>query len=73
MQCTDDNEHPVAAYTLKLADEPDYVGSSGCMLTIDEGYPHLAPGQFIFYFPLYGRLNRVLAKRCSLLSPSCAT
>jgi len=40
--CTNQNDYVVASYSLKVAGEPDYLGSSGCMLTIDEAYPHLA-------------------------------
>ncbi|KIJ68078.1 hypothetical protein HYDPIDRAFT_173756 [Hydnomerulius pinastri MD-312] len=40
--CTNQSQYLVAFYTLKLAGEPDYSSSSGCMLTIDEAYPHLA-------------------------------
>ncbi|KAF8444838.1 hypothetical protein L210DRAFT_3611097 [Boletus edulis BED1] len=40
--CTNRSQYLVAFYSLKVAGEPDYLGSSGCMLTIDEAYPHLA-------------------------------
>jgi len=40
--CTNRSQYLVASYALKVAGEPDYLGSSGCMLTIDEAYPHLA-------------------------------
>ncbi|KAI9571190.1 hypothetical protein HD554DRAFT_2017535 [Boletus coccyginus] len=40
--CTNKSQYLVAFYSLKVAGEPDYLGSSGCMLTIDEAYPHLA-------------------------------
>ncbi|KIJ18552.1 hypothetical protein PAXINDRAFT_128751 [Paxillus involutus ATCC 200175] len=40
--CTNQSQYLVAFYSLKVAGEPDYLGSSGCMLTIDEAYPHLA-------------------------------
>jgi len=43
-QCTNKSQYLVAFYSLKVAGEPDYLGSSGCMLTIDEAYPHLAAG-----------------------------
>ncbi|KAF9241855.1 hypothetical protein BU15DRAFT_44492 [Melanogaster broomeanus] len=39
--CTNQSQYLVAYYSLKLASEPDYLGSSGCMLTVDEAYPHL--------------------------------
>ncbi|KAH7923155.1 hypothetical protein BV22DRAFT_1048391 [Leucogyrophana mollusca] len=39
--CTNSSQYLVAFYTLKLSSEPEYNGSSGCMLTIDEAYPHL--------------------------------
>ncbi|KAH7911011.1 hypothetical protein BJ138DRAFT_1007480 [Hygrophoropsis aurantiaca] len=41
--CTNASESVVAFYTLKLSSEPEYSGSSGCMLTVDEAYPHLIP------------------------------
>ncbi|KAH7888917.1 hypothetical protein F5I97DRAFT_766172 [Phlebopus sp. FC_14] len=40
--CTNANQYLVASYSLKVSGEPDYCGSSGCMFTIDEAYPHLA-------------------------------
>ena len=44
-QCTNANGYHVASYTLKLSGEPDYDGSSGCMLTVEETYPHLISGR----------------------------
>ena len=29
---------------MKPAGEPQYAGSSGCMLTVEEAYPHLIGG-----------------------------
>ncbi|ETW81206.1 hypothetical protein HETIRDRAFT_419117 [Heterobasidion irregulare TC 32-1] len=40
--CLNASGYLVAYYNLKLAGEPPYPGSSGCMLTVDESYPHLA-------------------------------
>ncbi|KDQ55593.1 hypothetical protein JAAARDRAFT_37006 [Jaapia argillacea MUCL 33604] len=40
--CLNSSGYLVACYNLKLAGEPHYSGTSGCMLTIDESYPHLA-------------------------------
>ncbi|KAI6040218.1 hypothetical protein EDC04DRAFT_1522990 [Pisolithus marmoratus] len=40
--CTHQNQQLVASYSLKVVGEPDYISSSGCVLTIDEAYPHLA-------------------------------
>ncbi|EIW62704.1 uncharacterized protein TRAVEDRAFT_141217 [Trametes versicolor FP-101664 SS1] len=31
----------IATYSMKPAGEPQYSGSSGCMLTVEEAYPHL--------------------------------
>ncbi|KAF8814821.1 hypothetical protein BYT27DRAFT_7205799 [Phlegmacium glaucopus] len=39
--CTDSNGEVVSYYSLKLAGEPPYM-SSGCMLTVEEDYGHLA-------------------------------
>jgi len=39
--CTNASGYLVACYSLKLEGEPHYEGSSGCMLTVDESYPHL--------------------------------
>jgi hypothetical protein len=47
VQCTNRSQYLVAFYALKVAGEPDYPGSSGCMLTIDEAYPHLAAGALV--------------------------
>lgn len=47
-QCTNRSQYLVAFYSLKVAGEPDYLGSSGCMLTIDEAYPRLAAGGFVW-------------------------
>ncbi|KAI0058723.1 hypothetical protein BV25DRAFT_1192093 [Artomyces pyxidatus] len=38
--CLNSSGYLVAYYNLKIPDE-HYVGSSGCMLTVDESYPHL--------------------------------
>ena len=35
----------MACYSLKLEGEPEYDQSSGCMLTVDESYPHLLAGK----------------------------
>ena len=43
-QCTNANNHHVASYSLKVPGEPEYNGSSGCVLAIEEAYPHLATG-----------------------------
>ncbi|KAI6002842.1 hypothetical protein EDD15DRAFT_2385443 [Pisolithus albus] len=40
--CTGQGQQLIATYTLKVVGEPDYISSSGCVLTIDEAYPHLA-------------------------------
>lgn len=37
---------------LKVPGEPEYPHSSGCVLTVEEAYPHLAAGMSIFQ--LYG-------------------
>lgn len=34
----------IATYSMKPAGEPQYPGSSGCMLTVEEAYPHLVGG-----------------------------
>ncbi|KAI0046002.1 hypothetical protein FA95DRAFT_73851 [Auriscalpium vulgare] len=39
--CINSSGYLVAHYNLKIPEE-HYVGSSGCMLTVDESYPHLA-------------------------------
>ncbi|KZT04123.1 uncharacterized protein LAESUDRAFT_728320 [Laetiporus sulphureus 93-53] len=39
--CTNTNGYHVASYSLKPAGEPQYPSSSGCMLTVEEQYPHL--------------------------------
>ncbi|KDQ23090.1 hypothetical protein PLEOSDRAFT_1049836 [Pleurotus ostreatus PC15] len=41
--CTNANGYVVAYYSLKPHGEPEYAGSSGCSLTIEEPYPHIAP------------------------------
>ncbi|KAF4575490.1 hypothetical protein EYR36_006850 [Pleurotus pulmonarius] len=41
--CTNSSGHVVAYYSLKPHGEPEYAGSSGCSLTVEEAYPHLAP------------------------------
>ncbi|KIK57920.1 hypothetical protein GYMLUDRAFT_45732 [Collybiopsis luxurians FD-317 M1] len=41
--CTNSSGYLVAYYSLKIAGEPHYQGSSGCSLTIDESFGHLAP------------------------------
>ncbi|KAI0779587.1 hypothetical protein C8Q74DRAFT_1198512 [Fomes fomentarius] len=41
-QCTNaKNNYHVATYSMKPAGEPQYPSSSGCMLTVEEAYPHL--------------------------------
>ncbi|KAJ7597626.1 hypothetical protein C8J56DRAFT_920548 [Mycena floridula] len=40
--CTNGSGYLVAYYSLKLPSEPHYEGSSGCTLTIDESFGHLA-------------------------------
>ncbi|EIM80982.1 uncharacterized protein STEHIDRAFT_172050 [Stereum hirsutum FP-91666 SS1] len=40
--CLNSSNYLVAYYSLKVPGEPVYPGSSGCMLTVDESYPHLA-------------------------------
>ncbi|EPQ56858.1 hypothetical protein GLOTRDRAFT_38358 [Gloeophyllum trabeum ATCC 11539] len=40
--CQNGKNYMVACYNLKLPEEPPYSGSSGCMLTIEEAYCHLA-------------------------------
>lgn len=40
--CTGQDQQLIASYSLKVVGEPDYISSSGCVLTIDEAYPHLA-------------------------------
>lgn len=40
--CTNASNHQVASYSLKVPGEPEYDHSSGCVLTIEEAYPHLA-------------------------------
>ncbi|TFK61900.1 hypothetical protein BDN72DRAFT_419925 [Pluteus cervinus] len=40
--CTDAEGTLIAYYSLKLAGEPDYPHSSGCMLTVEEPYADLA-------------------------------
>ncbi|KAF9021707.1 hypothetical protein BDZ89DRAFT_230872 [Hymenopellis radicata] len=41
--CTNTNGYLVAYYSLKSPGEPNYEGSSGCTLTVDEAFSHLAP------------------------------
>ncbi|EMD33839.1 hypothetical protein CERSUDRAFT_117905 [Gelatoporia subvermispora B] len=41
--CRNASNYHIASYTLKAAGEPKYTGSSGCALTIEEDYAHLAP------------------------------
>ncbi|KAI0769422.1 hypothetical protein BD413DRAFT_477951 [Trametes elegans] len=41
-QCTNaKNGYHIATYSMKPAGEPQYASSSGCMLTVEEAYPHL--------------------------------
>ncbi|KAK0464400.1 uncharacterized protein EV420DRAFT_1040208 [Desarmillaria tabescens] len=40
--CTNAKGYLVAYYSLKVPGEPPYHGSSGCSLTVDEAYGHLA-------------------------------
>ncbi|TDL24297.1 hypothetical protein BD410DRAFT_827289 [Rickenella mellea] len=49
--CVNDRGYMIASYNLKVAGEPAYEGSSGCSLTIQEPYPHLAVG---YYHVLHG-------------------
>jgi hypothetical protein len=44
-QCTNASGYLVACYSLKVEGEPEYDQSSGCMLTVDESYPHLLGGK----------------------------
>ncbi|PCH35969.1 hypothetical protein WOLCODRAFT_140146 [Wolfiporia cocos MD-104 SS10] len=39
--CLNSSDYHVASYSLKPAGEPHYSGSSGCMLTVEEQYPHI--------------------------------
>ncbi|KAI0633500.1 hypothetical protein C8Q77DRAFT_1157705 [Trametes polyzona] len=42
-QCTNARSgYHIATYSMKPPGEPQYPGSSGCMLTVEEAYPHLA-------------------------------
>ncbi|KAE9389962.1 hypothetical protein BT96DRAFT_959896 [Gymnopus androsaceus JB14] len=41
--CTNASGYLIAYYSLKTPGEPQYEGSSGCSLTIDESFGHLAP------------------------------
>ncbi|OBZ70750.1 hypothetical protein A0H81_09312 [Grifola frondosa] len=43
--CLNSNGYHVASYSLKPAGEPKYSGSSGCMLTVEESYPHIVGGE----------------------------
>ena len=47
LQCTNASHYLVAYYSLKLPGEPEYTQSSGCMLTVDEAYPHLIVGELL--------------------------
>ncbi|KAG7098038.1 hypothetical protein E1B28_000014 [Marasmius oreades] len=40
--CTNANGYMIAYYSLKTPGEPQYEGSSGCSLTIEEAFPRLA-------------------------------
>ncbi|KAG2135476.1 hypothetical protein DEU56DRAFT_737755 [Suillus clintonianus] len=40
--CTNASNRHIASYSLKVPGEPEYAQSSGCVLTIEEAYPHLA-------------------------------
>ncbi|CDO76049.1 hypothetical protein BN946_scf184696.g1 [Trametes cinnabarina] len=41
-QCTNARSgYHIATYSMKPAGEPQYTSSSGCMLTVEEAYPHL--------------------------------
>src|ERR1700736_5393932 len=44
-QCTNASGYLVACYSLKVEGEPVYPESSGCMLSVDESYPHLLAGE----------------------------
>ncbi|GBE80294.1 hypothetical protein SCP_0300090 [Sparassis crispa] len=39
--CVNSSGYHVASYSLKPAGEPQYQSSSGCVLTVEESYPHL--------------------------------
>ncbi|KAJ3710149.1 hypothetical protein C8R42DRAFT_597400 [Lentinula raphanica] len=41
--CTNKSGYLTAYYSLKTPGEPQYEGSSGCSLTIEESFGHLAP------------------------------
>ncbi|KAJ7479172.1 hypothetical protein FB451DRAFT_1032148 [Mycena latifolia] len=41
--CTNANGYVIASYSLKAAGEPEYAGSSGCILEIAEQFGSLAP------------------------------
>ncbi|KAF9456047.1 hypothetical protein BDZ94DRAFT_1178601 [Collybia nuda] len=41
--CTNSHGCLIAYYNLKTPGEPEYVDSSGCMLTVEQQYGHLAP------------------------------
>ncbi|KAJ3725614.1 hypothetical protein DFJ43DRAFT_1002427 [Lentinula guzmanii] len=41
--CTNTSGYLTAYYSLKTPGEPQYEGSSGCSLTIEESFGHLAP------------------------------
>ncbi|KAF8149343.1 hypothetical protein B0H34DRAFT_667731 [Crassisporium funariophilum] len=41
--CTNSSGQLVAYYNLKHPGEPEYYGSSGCMLSVEEAFGHLAP------------------------------
>ncbi|KAH9949096.1 hypothetical protein B0H21DRAFT_169546 [Amylocystis lapponica] len=39
--CLNSRGYHVASYSLKPAGEPQYSGSSGCVLTVEESHPHI--------------------------------
>ncbi|CAL1706059.1 unnamed protein product [Somion occarium] len=45
-QCVNASGYEVATYSLKPDGEPHYANSSGCVLTVEEAYGHLA-GEFL--------------------------
>ncbi|THH18645.1 hypothetical protein EW146_g2363 [Bondarzewia mesenterica] len=64
--CLNSSGYLVAYYNLKLAGEPHYPGSSGCMLTVDESYPHLAVGRLVVSFSDLRSITSSLTPRWKL-------
>ena len=66
LQCTNarSNYH-VATYSMKPAGEPQYAQSSGCMLTVEEAYPHLIGGAFHLNIRLFHVLINLPLQNCS--------